>query len=131
MRLLLKRSADGGSQAAEKTRRAGADFVRNQEAGGNANNGSTAHPTPPEIPLRLRRALSGKPESSTALKMTRAATQKLSLRGTKKGTALIANVIQLTRKEPPPLGEVARESVTERAWGKEFPSQPPCGASSP
>ena len=69
-------------------RRAGEDFVRNQEAGGNSNNGSTAHPTPPEIPLRLRRALSGKPESSTALRMTRAATQKLSLRGIEKGSTL-------------------------------------------
>ena len=52
--------------------------VRRPQESGNSNRGSTAHPTPPEIPPRLRRALSGKPESSTALRMTRAATQKLS-----------------------------------------------------
>ena len=45
--------------------------------------------------------------------------------------AFYGNVIKLTRKAPPPLGEVARESVTERALGKEFPSQSPHGASSP
>ena len=90
MRLLLQHPPTAFAEWAIAARRAGEDFVRNQEAGGNSNNGSTAHPTPPEIPLRLRRALSGKPESSTALRMTRAATQKLSLRGIKIGTALIA-----------------------------------------
>ena len=65
----------GDSQGLIAARRAGEDFVRNQEAGGSSNNGSTVHPAPPEIPLRLRRALSGKPESSTAFRMTRTAAQ--------------------------------------------------------
>jgi len=66
----------GDSQGLIAARRAGEDFDRSHGAGGNSNNGRTAHPTPPEIPLRLRLALSGKSESSTALRMTRAAAHK-------------------------------------------------------
>jgi len=89
MRLLLQHPPDGDRRVGDRGTTGVRGVVRRPQESGNSNNGSTAHPTPPEIPLRLRRALSDKPESSTALRMTRAAAQKLSLRRTKKGTALI------------------------------------------
>ena len=90
--------------------------VRHPHESDNSNNGSTVHPTPPEIPLRLRRALSGKPESSTALRMTRAAAQKLSLRRIKIGTALIAVPNEGSKN-------FCRESF-EGVWGDFFKSPP-------
>jgi len=74
--LLLQQPPTAIAEWATAVRGAGEDFGRSHGAGGHSNNGSTAHPTPPEIPLRLRRALSCKPESSTTLRMTRAATHK-------------------------------------------------------
>ena len=55
--LLLQQPPDGErAKRAIAARRAGADFVRNQEAGGHTNNGSTVRSTPPEIPLGKPRA---------------------------------------------------------------------------
>ena len=48
-----------------------------------------------------------------------------------KASPVQGNVIKLSAKEASPSGEVARVSVTERAFLKEFPSQSPDGASSP
>ena len=43
----------------------------------------------------------------------------------------VSNVIKLTRKEPPTSGEVAHDSVTERALRKKLPSQSPFSADAP